>query len=90
MTRIGRHLLSLALATPFALGAAPEAQANQQLQLKVERILREYNFDSVDVSQLTNGQLSAIYLTAYGNRNQSDRRALIKSHLRGGLLRFLR
>lgn len=82
-------ILALALALPLGVAATDEAAASQQLRIAVEHILLEYNFD-VDVSTLSDGQVAAIYATAYGNRSWGDRRALIKSQLRGGLLRNLR
>ena len=52
----------------------------------IENELPLYGYDDVDVSQLSNGQVMAIYRTLYSKRSPGDIRGRISSIIRPGPL----
>lgn len=76
-----KHLV-LAAIIGLSFTAAP-AEARTQLERLVDQELRSLGFKDVKVSELSTGQLSAIYSTANRPGRQGEKRGMIKSILGG-------
>ncbi|MFQ6550614.1 hypothetical protein AADZ90_021940 [Aestuariibius sp. 2305UL40-4] len=80
---------AIATVTVASFLAQPSFADRSQLELQAASALREFDFDNVDVSQLSTAQLASIFSIANSPKPHGTKRGLIRSAVGDGLLSSL-